>query len=111
MAGRGGGIPQGEVSTDNPAAKRGVPAIIVSILGLCQIVAGLVIERSKGGAVLSGLNTIWGYMGFILLVGGFIWWLIVGWTTRCPFCNQRIPRRSYPRPGYFCPKCGKTVAS
>ncbi len=100
----------GSSSTDNPAARRGWPALVVSMLGLCLVVVGLVIARRGGGSVLSGINSMWGYEGMILLFGGLIGWMIVGWMIRCPFCDRRISRKDYPRPGYFCPKCGKTVA-
>jgi len=96
-------------STGNPVAGRGWPALVVSMLGLCQVVVGLVIARSDGGSVLSGIRSMWGYAGMVLLFGGFIGWIVVGLMIRCPFCDQRISRKDYPRPGYFCPKCGKTV--
>jgi len=115
VAGRGGGIPQGEVSTDNPAAKRGWWTLLISLLGLCQVIVGLVVaqghEKARGETLLDYVWNIWTYSGLVLLVGGLAAWMIIGWTTRCPFCNRRIRRKDYPRPGYFCPKCGKTVAS
>ena len=101
---------QSSSSTDNPAARRGWPALVVSMLGLCQVVVGLVIARSGGGSLLSGINSMWGYAGLVLLLGGIVGWAVVGLMIRCPFCDQRISRKAYPRPGYFCPKCGKTVA-
>ncbi|MBN2583471.1 MAG: hypothetical protein JXL80_10410 [Planctomycetes bacterium] len=99
-------------SSDNPVAARGWPALLLSVVGLGLLTVGLVIaskSTDKHASLWDGLTTFWGYAGITFIVGGLIGWVVAGLTITCPFCNQRISRKDYPRSGYFCPKCGKTV--
>ncbi|GAF78069.1 unnamed protein product [marine sediment metagenome] len=69
-------------------------------------VDGLRRHDSNGGGFF--WNHIWGVIGVSLVVVATVSWLAVYFTTRCPFCGKWIDPWYYPRPGFHCPKCGKT---
>jgi len=99
-------------STDNPVAAKGWPALILSGLGLGLVAVGLVVaskDTDKHATLWNGFTNFWGITGITFIVGGLAGWFIAGLTVTCPFCKQHVRRKDYPRPGYFCPKCGKTV--
>ena len=52
-----------------------------------------------------------GYVGAVLAVLAVLSWLVVLLTCRCPSCHAWIHPWHYPRPGYHCPRCGKTKNS
>ncbi len=92
----------------NPNVYRWVALVgIVVGFGLLILDAAVLSPTAIGGSMFRPRGPV-GYAALALIAVVLVVWLVVYFTTRCPFCGRWIDAWYYPRPGHHCPKCGRT---